>query len=418
DTTKSLTWVSQSKNKPRIAGWKTPQQIEKLRGENRCFRCERQGCYARICPFLPIGGVARVHDVPLPKETIRGPGGGILRAKWKTPERIDRLRTERRCFRCEFQGCNTRRCPLLPAVNPKFSKPTRSVPINDIHTADCQLTGMGTTPFLVNALLNDVSMVQALVDNGCLCSGVISDTLATKLHLERIPIRPRILETAENQTQNKPVVDAITSVSVDLDGFVIPNLRLYIVPGCTYSMILGKKWLEDQDAVIHARDQRLELRKQGISIKSVRSWCKNLASVAKPKAASVKVISEMLDTVPIFKVTLDDINKALRGKPSLSIDEAQKQLPDQVKDFASLFADDSGAASLPPHRGNLDHAIVLKKENGNAVSPPWGPLYSMSREELLVLRKTLTELLEKGWIRPSCSQAAAPVLFARKPNGG
>ncbi|KAI1001492.1 hypothetical protein K3495_g6707, partial [Podosphaera aphanis] len=42
----------------------------------------------------------------------------------------------------------------------------------------------------------------------------------------------------------------------------------------------------------------------------------------------------------------------------------------------------------------------------------------MSREELLVLRKTLTELLEKGWIRPSCSQAAAPVLFARKPNGG
>ncbi|KAI0992153.1 hypothetical protein K3495_g16033, partial [Podosphaera aphanis] len=42
----------------------------------------------------------------------------------------------------------------------------------------------------------------------------------------------------------------------------------------------------------------------------------------------------------------------------------------------------------------------------------------MSREELLVLRKTLTELSEKGWIRPSNSPAAAPVLFARKPNGG
>lgn len=30
----------------------------------------------------------------------------------------------------------------------------------------------------------------------------------------------------------------------------------------------------------------------------------------------------------------------------------------------------------------------------------------------------MTELLDKGWIRPSSSAAASPVLFARKPNGG
>ncbi|KAI0992782.1 hypothetical protein K3495_g15403, partial [Podosphaera aphanis] len=42
----------------------------------------------------------------------------------------------------------------------------------------------------------------------------------------------------------------------------------------------------------------------------------------------------------------------------------------------------------------------------------------MSREELLVLRKTLTDLSSKGWIRPSNSPAASPVLFAKKPNGG
>ena len=42
----------------------------------------------------------------------------------------------------------------------------------------------------------------------------------------------------------------------------------------------------------------------------------------------------------------------------------------------------------------------------------------MSREELLVLRKTLTELLDKGFIRVSKSPAAAPVLFVRKPGGG
>jgi Reverse transcriptase (RNA-dependent DNA polymerase) len=42
----------------------------------------------------------------------------------------------------------------------------------------------------------------------------------------------------------------------------------------------------------------------------------------------------------------------------------------------------------------------------------------MSREELLLLRKTLTEYLDKGFIRVSNSPASAPVLFARKPGGG
>jgi hypothetical protein len=42
----------------------------------------------------------------------------------------------------------------------------------------------------------------------------------------------------------------------------------------------------------------------------------------------------------------------------------------------------------------------------------------MSRDELLVLRKTLTELLDKNFIRVSNSPTAAPVLFVKKPGGG
>ena len=42
----------------------------------------------------------------------------------------------------------------------------------------------------------------------------------------------------------------------------------------------------------------------------------------------------------------------------------------------------------------------------------------MSRDELLVLRKTLNELLDKGFICVSSSPAAAPVLFVKKPGGG
>jgi transposase InsO family protein len=77
------------------------------------------------------------------------------------------------------------------------------------------------------------------------------------------------------------------------------------------------------------------------------------------------------------------------------------------------------ADKLPPHRSGIDHKIPLKRDqNGVEESPPYGPLYGMNKEELLYLRKTLTDLLGKNFIRVSQSPAAAPILLVRKPGGG
>jgi len=51
-------------------------------------------------------------------------------------------------------------------------------------------------------------------------------------------------------------------------------------------------------------------------------------------------------------------------------------------------------------------------------TPTWGPLYSMSRAELVVLKEWLEENMSKGFIHQSSSPFAAPVLFAKKPDGG
>lgn len=48
---------------------------------------------------------------------------------------------------------------------------------------------------------------------------------------------------------------------------------------------------------------------------------------------------------------------------------------------------------------------------------PWGPLHGVSKGELL-LRKTLSELLDENWIRASSSPGGAPVLFRKNPGGG
>ena len=42
----------------------------------------------------------------------------------------------------------------------------------------------------------------------------------------------------------------------------------------------------------------------------------------------------------------------------------------------------------------------------------------MSKDELLILRKTLIDLFDKGFIRVSNSLITAPVLFIKKPRGG
>jgi len=108
-------------------------------------------------------------------------------------------------------------------------------------------------------------------------------------------------------------------------------------------------------------------------------------------------------------VSLEDIRKALA--PKVRIDPATV-VPPQYHDHLNAFDQDE-ANRLAPHR-DCDHAIELKP----GAIPPHGPLYNMSQDELKVLRKFLKENLDKGFIRASTSQAASPVLFAKKPGGG
>ena len=50
--------------------------------------------------------------------------------------------------------------------------------------------------------------------------------------------------------------------------------------------------------------------------------------------------------------------------------------------------------------------------------PPAKRAYGMSREQALVVKEYIDEMLGKGYIRPSTSPYAAPVLIVKKPDGG
>jgi len=124
----------------------------------------------------------------------------------------------------------------------------------------------------------------------------------------------------------------------------------------------------------------------------------------------------------MFVVTIEDIDKILLSKGQMRISSLQvhdegepeiiQQLPVEIRDFADVFSP-KNADRLPPHRP-YDHDIKLLPGK----DLPFEPLYSMSREELETLREWIMENLKKGFIRPSSSQVASPVLFVKKPGGG
>lgn len=107
----------------------------------------------------------------------------------------------------------------------------------------------------------------------------------------------------------------------------------------------------------------------------------------------------MAANIYLSGASLKDIHKAL--KPKTFLDPITK-VPRHYHECLKVF-DQSEADKLPPHR-HYDHEIELQP----GTTLPHRPLYRMSKDELLVLRKFLQENLDKGFIRASTSPAASP----------
>lgn len=93
-------------------------------------------------------------------------------------------------------------------------------------------------------------------------------------------------------------------------------------------------------------------------------------------------------------------------------DSVLKQIPGAYKEYESLFREGPTSEALPQHQP-WDHGIPIEKGK----SPTFGPIYQLSESELKVLKQYIDENLAKGFIRPSTSSAASPILFVPKKDG-
>jgi hypothetical protein len=108
-------------------------------------------------------------------------------------------------------------------------------------------------------------------------------------------------------------------------------------------------------------------------------------------------------------ISLYEINNALdQNKQANNISDI---IPPAYHKFLPLFSKAEANKLLPHHP--YDHQIPLKE----GFTPPFGPIYSLSRMELGALKKWLDENLSKGFICVSSSPAGTPILFVKKSDG-
>jgi len=87
-------------------------------------------------------------------------------------------------------------------------------------------------------------------------------------------------------------------------------------------------------------------------------------------------------------------------------------IPAKYSEFVEVFSK-AKAEALPPHQ-SIDHEIDL--ESGYKL--PYGRIYNLSEVELRTLKAYIETNLANGFIQRSSSPAAAPILFAKKKDGG
>ena len=211
------------------------------------------------------------------------------------------------------------------------------------------------------------------------------------------------------------VCDEETLVIVEGPGGYRHAIMMSVVP-LQYDAILGKTWLDFHNPHIDWPNNTITFQHQGNEIIWNARMPDRLHGISVSAVDFARLVRKQKLPITVALVKLATCQQQSDDKRDLTDEEriAKQCQDDDIKkllvEFKDLFP--PKLEKLPPRR-KYDHAIEVQP--GSA--PPAKQPYRMSPAELDELKKQLDRLLEMGYIRPSASPYAAPVLFARKKDG-
>ncbi len=248
-------------------------------------------------------------------------------------------------------------------------------------------------------------------------------------------MKPFSLVGYDGAQSEQRAVSRYARCSFRIGDHIQKSMVLFATRLAHYPIILGHPWLEEHDPKTGWADRTVTFNSSfcrsncGLSEYPERQkLLRYLPNRSTPREvpdrierlSQLDIASVSIDACrrfghrgcDLFVATIEDIDQILKEKDTPPPKpDLLSLLPKELHDYQHVF-DPKEADRLPPHR-RYDHDIRLLPGK----DLPFGPLYSMSRDELQTLRKWLDENLAKGWIRPSSSPTASPILFVKKADG-
>src|SRR5579871_1857597 len=106
----------------------------------------------------------------------------------------------------------------------------------------------------------------SLIDHGCSCYATVNPATVQRHKLPTFSISPRPIDSF---LDNEPrTITQVAYGPMDIGGHQQDRVFAYVVPGQTDNLILGKRWMEDQDVVLSARKGYLTIKSTGIRIRN------------------------------------------------------------------------------------------------------------------------------------------------------
>lgn len=255
-----------------------------------------------------------------------------------------------------------------------------------------------TRMYLPFSVKNGAQSTDALifVDSGAQAN-FITPELVQDLGLTPRPIpSPLTLTLAEGTTAGR--IDS--QVELDLESELLSFRCPFLITKLTVApIILGLPWLRRYNPTINWADLTVTGYQPVGRPQVGRISGSDLRQTLEQDDAIWGILSVRPDQEPITLA-------------SIELDpEGADKLPPEFQEYRDVFSE-AASNALPPRRP-YDHGIDLE----DGTKPPHGPIYPLSVTELDVLKKYIDEHLANGFITPSTSPAAAPILFVKKKDG-
>ena len=304
--------------------------------------------------------------------------------------------------------------------------------LKEIHLNTSALLDPQSLMSSVTLISYDIPSVSALVDSGS--SDCFIDTTFVNEHaISSYPIPPLQLQLFD-RTTNSTITQAI-DLFVCFQTGDITLMTFYVTPlDGSCSLVPGYNWLTCSNLLIDwvLGNTSFHLSGQNISAPlSSSPQPPNIPPSATPipsdtplsfsqrKALPITIISAPafalachLEGSVQFSLQIHPQESDLRSASITSKSESSELsgVALDYHNFADVFSK-SKADMLAPHR---EHDLKIDLEGA---SPPIGTTYSLFPSELESLQTFLDEHLTMGFICPSSSTHAAPVLFVHKKDG-